>query len=320
LKTPETAIIDRYFRDLGAVRADVRLGIGDDAALVEVPADQQLVLTTDSLVAGVHFLPQAAAQLLGGRALAVNLSDIAAMGARPAWALLSLTLPAVDDEWLAAFASGFGALARAHDVALIGGNLSRGPLNINVQLAGLVPRGRALTRAGARPGDVLCVSGTPGDAALGLALLQGRLRAPEPQAAYLRARFESPTPRLALGERLREVASACIDVSDGLYVDAARLAAASSCGLVVDVDALPRSAPLTAVLGDADWRGVLAGGDDYELCFAVPRERLALLPDPASAGVAWTRIGELRAGGGVELRRGGAVTQFSAAAFDHFGI
>ena len=317
----ESEIIERYFRELGAVRADVVLGIGDDAALLRVPADCELVLTTDALVEGVHFLPGAPAHSLGHRALAVNLSDIAAMGAIPCWALLALNLPRTDAHWLQEFARGCGALARTHDVALVGGNLSRGALSITVQLAGVVPRGTALRRNGARPGDVLYVSGTPGDAAAGLQSLQAELPASSADRDYLQRRFEYPTPRVALGAALRGLASACIDLSDGLYADAQRLLHASGCGATIELECLPVSGALRAAYGDAAWRQVLAGGEDYELCFSAPPEHAAAIARLAGAsGASLSRIGQLRAGAGVELKLHNAVMQFAAAGFDHFRI
>ncbi len=227
----ESALIERYFRACGAQRADVIAGVGDDAARLTSPGDLELVAATDTLVAGVHFPLTSPASSIGHRALAVNLSDLAAMGARPAWALLALTLPAADEAWLGEFAAGLASLARAHDVALVGGDTTRGPLCVTVTLLGHVPPGAALRRSGARAGDALFVSGTPGDAAAGLALEQGRLRASAAGHAYLRERFLLPTPRMALGERLRAHASGCIDVSDGLLADAGKLAAASGVGV-----------------------------------------------------------------------------------------
>ena len=217
----EQTVIEKFFRHLGAVRTDVALGIGDDAALLRAQPGCELVQTIDVLVEDVHFLADSAARSLGHRALAVNLSDLAAMGARPYWALLSLTLPRIDVDWLGEFAAGFGILARTHEVALVGGNLSRGPLTITVQLTGQVPVGTALRRGGARADDDLWVSGTLGDASVGRSLL-AKPRG-EAQADWLRARFEFPTPRVALGEALRGVASACIDLSDGMLADAPRL-------------------------------------------------------------------------------------------------
>jgi thiamine-monophosphate kinase len=315
----ESQLIVRYFSGLGAARSDVVLGIGDDAALVRVPENSELVLTTDVLVEGVHFLPGAPARSLGHRALAVNLSDIAAMGATPAWALLALNLPRADEAWLQQFASGFGALARRFEVALVGGNLSRGPLSIAVQLAGVVPRASALRRDGAQPGDALFVSGSPGDAAAGLAHLRGQLPGPAPAAAYLQRRFEYPEPRLQLGLGLRGLASACIDVSDGLYADAQQLLRASGCAARIDIERLPVSWALRAALGDPAWRQVLGGAEDYELCFSAPvTQGAAIEALAARTGTAVSRIGTLMAGAGIELKSNNAVMQFSPLGFDHF--
>lgn len=316
----ESELITRFFRNCGARRRDVVLGVGDDAALTECPPGMQLAATTDTLVAGVHFPHQTPAAAIGHRALAVNLSDLAAMGARPAWALLALTLPAAEEAWLTEFAAGFGALARAHDVALIGGDTTRGPLTISVQLLGHVPPGCALTRAGGRAGQLLYVSGSPGDAAAGLAIEQGRLAAPAQAAPYLRERFLMPTPRVALGERLREHASACIDVSDGLLGDAGKLAAASGVGLEMFYAALPVSQPLVAALGERSARELaLTGGDDYELLFSVEPARAAGL-ERALPPEQWNyrQIGVLRAAAGVVLTHDGTVMDFSHSGYQHF--
>src|ERR1700742_2249696 len=212
----EFALIERYFRKAGAMRHDVQLGVGDDAALLQSPRGAQLVAAIDTLNEGVHFPHGSPPASVGHRVLAVNLSDLAAMGARPAWALLALTLPKIDEDWLSEFAAGFSELARAHDVALVGGDTTSGPLTATVQMLGHVPRAQALLRSGARPGDLVFVSGTPGDAAGGLAVEQGRLQGAADVTAYLRKRFLYPTPRMALGKSLRGFASGCIDVSDGL--------------------------------------------------------------------------------------------------------
>jgi thiamine-monophosphate kinase len=316
----EFALIERYFRGCGARRADVLLGVGDDAALLALPADGDLVAATDTLVAGVHFPEHSPPASVGHRALAVNLSDLAAMGARPAWALLALTIPRADEAWLTEFAEGFSALARAHQVALVGGDTTRGPLTVTVQLLGHVPRGRALTRAGARAGDELFVSGTPGDAGAGLALEQGRLTAAPAPRAYLRERFLLPTPRMALGERLRDYASACIDVSDGLLADAGKLAAASGVGVQILYGDLPLSESLREAVGEEQARELaLTAGDDYELCFAVHPEKVALLRaqlPPERWG--YSRIGALRAAAGVEVARDGTVMEFSHCGYEHF--
>jgi thiamine-monophosphate kinase len=317
----ESELIDRFFRGLGAARADVVLGIGDDAALLRMAADADLVLTTDALVEGVHFLPGAPARSLGHRALAVNLSDIAAMGANPSWALLALNLPQADERWLQPFAAGFGDLARAHGVALVGGNVSRGPLSITVQLAGTLPRGQALRRDGARCGQTLYVSGSVGDAAAGLKCLQGQLR-PAPEAGeYLQQRFEFPVPRVQLGAGLRGLASACIDVSDGLYADAQHLLLASGCGASIDIERLPVSWALRQTFGESAWQQALAGGEDYELCFSAPEANAAAISALAErTGTAVTRIGRIGDGVGVELKLNNTVMQFSPLGFEHFRL
>lgn len=317
----ESALIERYFRRLGAQRADVSLGIGDDAALLDFPRDAQLVAATDTLVAGVHFPPATPPAAIGHRALAVNLSDLAAMGARPAWALLALTLPEADAGWLAEFAAGLARLAQAHNVALVGGDTTRGPLTVSLQLLGSVPHGTALTRAGGRAGDELFVSGTPGDAGAGLALLERRLKAPEAAAAYLRERFLAPSPRVALGERLRGYASACIDVSDGLLGDAGKLAQASGTGLTLEFESVPVSEPLEEALGPEAARELaLSAGDDYELCFSVPAQDSArLMHELPPERWNYHRIGVLRAGAEVAVTRGGTVMEFSHSGYQHFG-
>jgi thiamine-monophosphate kinase len=316
----EFALIERYFRGCGAERADVTLGIGDDAALLRVPGGCELVAATDTLVAGVHFPPDSPPESIGHRALAVNLSDLAAMGARPAWALLALTLPQAEEVWLEGFATGLGELARTHEVALVGGDTTRGPLCISVQLLGFVPTGAALTRSGARAGDVLFVSGTCGDAAAGLALEQRRLNAPAEARSWLRGRFLFPTARVALGEQLRGFASACIDVSDGLLGDAAKLASASHVGAELAWNELPVSGPLAALVGERRARELaLTGGDDYELCFAVPPHNIArLLMQLPPQQWGYTRIGALRAAPGAVVVRDGTVMEFSHSGYRHF--
>lgn len=318
----EADLIERYLRGAGAERADVILGIGDDAALLRAPAHQELVVTTDALIEGAHFLPGAPAHSLGHRALAVNLSDLAAMGAEPAWALASLVLPEADEAWLRDFAAGFGALARSCGVALVGGNLSRGPLSITIQLTGFVPPGTALRRGGGGPGDWLFVSGTLGDARagrlLGMAEPDARVLVPAQRQTLLR-RFEYPSARIALGQALRGVASACMDLSDGLLADLPRLAAASGCAADLRVADLPLSAPLRALCGAQAWRQALQGGEDYELLFSVPAVRApAISALAAKLELPLSACGQLRSGSGVALLGDSGVIQFSASSFDHF--
>lgn len=280
-------------------RGDVGLGIGDDAALLDVPASRQLVACTDTLVAGVHFPVGTAPGHIGWKSLAVNLSDLAAMGAEPAWALLALTLPDADAAFVERFADGFAELARAHGVSLIGGDTTQGPLAVTVTALGSVPRGAALKRNGARVGDAVFVTGTPGDAAAALKML---METHCPPAALL-ARLQRPEPRIAAALALRGTASACIDVSDGLLADLGHVCTASGMGAELDADALPLSSALAANFdADACRQFALAGGDDYELCFTAPSVLESRIGEAiAATGCSVTRIGRIVAGSGVRV-------------------
>ncbi|HSX59735.1 MAG TPA: thiamine-phosphate kinase [Tahibacter sp.] len=302
----EFALIEEVRRRCAIARDDVALGIGDDAALLQPRDGEELAVSMDTLVAGVHFPPGTAPFDIGWKALAVNLSDLAAMGAEPAWAMLALTLPSIDADWLAGFCDGFGALAREHRVALVGGDTTRGPLAITVTVHGFVPRGAALRRDGARAGDRIFVSGHPGDAAAGLACVLGATlpRAPSgDDREYLLQRLNRPVPRVSLGLALRGIAGAAIDVSDGLSQDLGHIGARSGLGAILRADRLPVSAPLARV-GDVEQllRWQLAGGDDYELCCAVPPERIAQARAAADrCGIAFTEIGTFDHGSGVRV-------------------
>ena len=295
----EFELIAAYFAtsDIARGGEGVLLGIGDDAAILRPPPGEDLVVSIDTLVAGVHFPLAMSARDLGHRALAVNLSDLAAMGARPLWFTLALTLPAADEAWLDGFTGGMAALARQAGIALIGGDTTRGPLSITVQVHGAVPQGRALRRDGARPGDEVWVSGWPGLAALGLKGMLGEA-APEPAAL---AAFLGPLPRLALGRGLLDIATAAIDVSDGLLADAAHIAERSGARLELDAGALPLAAALLAsVARDAAIRLCLGGGDDYELCFTAPAARAdAIQRLAATLALPGTRIGRVVEGEGI---------------------
>ena len=303
-------------RQRAAARGDVVLGIGDDCALLLPPPGMQLAVTMDALNVGVHFPPDTAPADIGWKALAVNLSDLAAMGAQPAWGTLSLSLPQGDPGFVDAFFDGFFALAAQHGFALVGGDTTRGPLSIAITAHGLVEPGRALRRDGAREGDDIWVSGTLGDAA-------GALRQWQAGAAIspvLQARLDRPTPRVALGLALRGIASSCIDVSDGLLADLAHICRASGVGAEVDVDALPASDALRAAF-DPDTRRVLqaAGGDDYELCFTVPASAAEALGNAlVDAGTGATRIGTITAATGVRPVLAGAAWSAPAAGWQHF--
>ncbi|BAZ93587.1 thiamine-monophosphate kinase [Thiohalobacter thiocyanaticus] len=317
----EFDLIAQYFAGLTPDRDDIRLGIGDDAAVVSVPPGQELVIAVDTLVAGVHFPAGTDPRAIGHKALAVNLSDLAAMGAEPAWALLALTLPEADEAWLAAFAAGFGRLARDSEIALIGGDTTRGPLSVTVTVHGRVPEGQALTRSGARPGDAIYISGGLGAAAAALASSDSPADSEARQAC--RARLDYPEPRLALGQALCGLASAAIDISDGLLADLGHLCRSSSAGAEIDVDAVPRHPALTQlVTGDDvawyDWP--LAGGDDYELCFTVSGEKepkINMLTE--TLGIALTRIGRITAGEGLVLQHAdGGGYQAHGKGYQHF--
>ena len=309
-------MIDRIRRRLGA-QADVVLGIGDDAAIVQPLPDCQLVVCTDTLVKGVHYPPETAAADIGWKALAVNLSDLAAMGARPRWVTLALTRPEADEAWLEDFLDGFLALVITHGVALVGGDTTRGPESITVTAFGSVPPEQALRRDAAQLGDDLWVTGTLGDAALALQHWRdtGRI-----DNDLLAAQLNRPTPRIAFGLALRGIAHAAIDVSDGLLADAGHVARASSLGIELHADALPASDELAAMSALARQGLQLAGGDDYELCFSAPAESASQVQSVAAAcDVRVTRIGRLVGGSGIHvLGADGEVISLSDQAYRHF--
>jgi thiamine-monophosphate kinase len=314
----EFTLIDRI-KARAATRGDVALGIGDDAALLRVPAGQLLAVSTDTLLAGRHFPDDTDAADLGWKALAVNLSDLAAMGAQPAWCTLALTLPHADAAWLDAFLDGFLELADAHGVALVGGDTTAGPLAITVTVHGFVPEGEALRRSGARVGDEVWVTGTLGDAAAGLQ----QWRARGLQSAKLRHRLDRPTPRVEAGLALRGLARAAIDVSDGLAADLGHVLAASGVGAELELGRLPTSVPLLEHFGnDAErWGLQLSGGDDYELCFTAPAANaFAIEQALAQCDVIATVVGRVVAGAGLSLRTPeGEAFDLPSAGFDHFG-
>jgi thiamine-monophosphate kinase len=316
----EFELIRRFFLRGGAAPG-VILGVGDDAAVLALPKDSDLVAAVDTIVAGRHFPEGTDARSIGHRALAVNLSDMAAMGATPAWATLALTLPRVDGAWLEGFSAGFFELAQAHGVALVGGDTTGGPLAVSVQIMGYVPHGAALRRSGAQAGDLLAVTGTLGDAGAGLAFLTAPPEAGTRAAVEaLIRRFEYPTPRVQFGLAARGIATAAMDLSDGLVGDLPKLAGASGLAAHVAVDRLPLSDALLAAADlhrARDW--ALAAGDDYELLLAVPAPRLAALE--AAAGRLNLRlsvVGELRSGSGVTWSLNGKDFAPQSSGFDHF--
>jgi thiamine-monophosphate kinase len=316
--TGEFDVIARYFTRASA-DPDVVLGVGDDAAVLAI--DGLMAVTVDTLVAGVHFPDGMAPHLLGYRLMAVNLSDLAAMGAQPRWATLALTLPSVDELWLDGFSRGLFDLAERFGVSLVGGNLTRGPLNLTLQLMGRVERARMLTRSGGRVGDDIYVTGTLGDGAAGVTLIKERVATPQGSAAAaLKERFYRPRPRVAAGMALGRLASAAIDVSDGLLADLGHLCEASACGATIDVERVPVSAELLSLFPPQEALALaLGGGDDYELCFTAPPSRAAEIEAALEAcATPVRRIGQLAPGQTVECRRDGEPFTPSVRGYRHF--
>lgn len=292
------------------------LGMGDDAAIVSVPAGRQVVVSTDMLVSDVHFFADDAAADIGAKALAVNLSDLAAMGADPAWFFLSVALPGMDYRWCDDFITGLLEMAEYGGIQLAGGDTTRGPLTITVTVMGLVEAGTALRRDGAQPGDLVVVSGCPGLA--GLALQQENLE--ETVDSEARLALKRPQARLALGRALRGKATACIDVSDGLAADLSHLLKASGCGAEIRLQSLPQHPALAALEDDERWALQLGGGDDYELCFTLPPQyRHDIERLQQQAGIALQVIGETRAGSGLKLTRpDGGEFSLPRFGYEHF--
>ncbi|HSM21258.1 MAG TPA: thiamine-phosphate kinase [Rubrivivax sp.] len=313
----EFELIARHFTR--PVRRAV-LGAGDDCALLQPGAGMQLAVSCDMLVQGRHFLSSVPPARLGHKALAVNLSDLAACGAEPQAFTLALALPNADEEFLAGFAHGMYALADEHGIELVGGDTTAGPLNICITVFGQVPAGQALLRSGARPGDELWVSGTLGDARLALEVFRGAVSLPGGDFEAVRRAMELPQPRVPLGLALRGVASSAIDLSDGLVGDLGHVLQRSGVGAVLHADALPRSAVLAALPLALQRQCVLSGGDDYELLFtAPPARRDAVRAAAAHVGVAVTRCGEIVAGSGLRvLDAAGHDLPTAWRGFDHF--
>jgi thiamine-monophosphate kinase len=318
----EFDIIQRYFDrpTPGAI-----LGIGDDAALVEPSAGMELAVSTDMLVSGQHFFPDADPQGLGHKSLAVNLSDMAAMGARPCWATLSLALPTTlvgeNDKWLQAFSEGFFKIADAYQVALIGGDTTRGPLTICVTVIGEVARGKALRRSGAKSGDDIWISGRLGDAALALAHQQGTIMLEPHEIEGCLAGLNTPTPRIELGEGLIGLAHSAIDISDGLLADLGHILKCSQTSAIVSMPKISCSASLSKYLPHpVALKCLLAGGDDYELCFTAPRSKRAKI-DALSRQLVLplTRVGKIGVGDGLVVLDGaGEVVTLETKGYDHF--
>ena len=316
----EFELIARHFT---RPAANAVLGVGDDCALVDVTNGMDLAVSTDTMVSGTHFFPDVDPETLGHKALAVNLSDMAAMGATPRWALLAGALPDADTQWLKGFARGFFALARAHGVDLVGGDTTRGPLNLCVTLLGEVPAGKALLRSGALAGDSIWLSGALGDASLALAHHAGRVVLTADEAAACWNALLRPAPRVALGIQLRGIASAAIDVSDGLVGDLGHVLEASKVGAVLELASIPRSKALDRQLAssahDIALQCLLAGGDDYELCFtAAPAHDRRVVTLATELGLELHRVGTIAAEVGLVVQDSSGPLLPLPQAYDHF--
>ena len=316
----EFDLIARYFTRPTRIGSVVQLGVGDDCALIAPPPNESLAISTDMLVEGRHFLPGADPESLGHKALAVNLSDLAAMGARPLGFSLALALPSADEAWLASFARGLFTLADNEQIELIGGDTTRGPLNICITVFGSVPIDHALRRDGALANDDVWVSGSLGDARLGLEVLTGHIELSADDTAIALQRLHRPIPRMSLGIALRGIASAAIDVSDGLIGDLEHILRRSALGATIEADLLPIGSALHSQDQQTQYEFALNGGDDYELCFSAPAEqRENVIAAAKQAGIAVTCIGHLTEMPGLRvLDHEGKPLEVFSKSFDHF--
>jgi len=306
----EFSLIQRFFTQQAVKNPSTRLGIGDDCALLTIPDGYELAITTDTMVENVHFFKDTDPEQLGHKLLAVNLSDLASMGAKPLSVTLAITLPNVDEAWLSAFAKGFLALAERYHVDLIGGDTTAGALTLTVQALGLVPRGQALTRSAAKIGDFIYLSGNIGDAGLGLKIVQG-YGCVQPDNAL--KQFNKPEPACDTGQMLCGVANACIDISDGLASDLGHILQQSHVGACLCWEELPLSADvLSYIQSTGDWLMPLVAGDDYQLCFTVSPEKAALVPEHCQ------KIGIIEVQHGLRLNKSGVIQSLEVKGYEHF--
>ncbi len=318
----EFQVIERYFAPLADPDPSISLGMGDDCALLSISQPTELAFSIDTLVEGVHFLPDIAPEDLAWRLLGSSVSDLAAMGAEPLWLTLALTLPDIDEAWLSSFSSALKQACQQMGIRLIGGDTTSGRCRVlSAQVHGRVAPGTALTRSGAQPGDLICVSGTLGDSRAGLALLRGEVESCDQTAAdYLKTRYHRPQPRLALGRSLIGRASAAIDISDGFLADLCHLLKRSAVGASVDVSSLPISSELQGLVDDdraIHWAST--GGEDFELCFTLPETELASLQSAQALPI--SVVGKVVSGKGLELLQGNTPFQWpEKLGFDHFGV
>jgi thiamine-monophosphate kinase len=305
----EFSLIDKFFKKSTLQNDETLLGIGDDCALLSIPNGYELAVTTDTMVEGVHFFADADPAQLGHKLLAVNLSDLAAMGAKPLAVTLALTLPCIDEVWLSEFSAGFSKLARRYSVDLIGGDTTKGVLTLTVQAMGLIPCGQALKRSTAQVSDIIYMTGLLGETGLGLKIKQGY----DCSAENAVARFHEPLPRIEIGLALRNVASACIDISDGLVSDLGHILKQSGVGASLDFDKLPLSDEVRNYIENTgDEFMPLVAGDDYELCFTVPLQFVSRVPENCTA------IGIIEKESGLRLKKSGHIQTFTAKGYEHF--
>ena len=318
----EFSLIQQYFQQLTASREDVLLGIGDDCALLQCPVDHVIAVSIDTLVENIHFFTDVDPERLGYKSLAVGLSDLAAMGAQPAWFTLALTLPEVNEIWLKGFSQGVAELAKKYNIQLVGGDTTRGPLTISIQVHGFVQPAKALRRSGAQVGDVIYVTGTLGDAgaALQLQLQQWNTVALNiADKTYLRQRLEQPTPRLEIGQQLTGLASAAIDISDGLLADLGHILDKSSVGARLDLTKLPLSLAMAKVDRKTAERFALQSGDDFELCFTVPPQHVAEIEQRFEAQC--VAIGTITNDQGIYfIDDNNALIALKGTGYDHFPV
>lgn len=316
----EFELIKKYFTEQAVQRKDVCLGIGDDCAIV-VPAERQnIAVTTDTLVAGVHFPENTSAKAIGYKAIAVNLSDLAAMGAEPAWISIAITLPKIDEEWVSEFCASVFDLCEYYNVQLIGGDTTQGPLSITVTAQGVVPADKQIARSNAKAGDWLYVTGEIGDAALALKHHFGEIALAEDVFSVVRERLDFPKPRVLAGQALREYASSAIDLSDGLIADLSHICSASNVGVNIVLDDIPISNALYDTLGQEQAIELaLAGGDDYELLFTVSEDnKVGMETALANLGITVTCIGQMNPSGKITTTLNSKPTKINANGFEHF--
>lgn len=319
----EFSLIDKYFNHRQSQRRDVHLAVGDDCALVKAPENSRIAITTDTLVAGTHFLADADPALVAHKALASNLSDLAAMGATPAWASLALTLPEQNDEWLQAFSDSFFKLADYFSIQLIGGDTTKGPLSITLTVQGFVPENRALCRSGAQLGDWIYVTGDLGRSKAGLDVILNPEERDKPGAAKLEQEHYLATPRILAGQALLNIASSCIDISDGLVSDLQHILNSSEVGANIDVDALPLSGFLIDFCSSLEQaqQMALTSGEEYELCFTVPDAfRGSIESSLSHIGTKVTCIGQIRPKGFFQLSKQGKKLDWKLDGYDHFKV